>query len=32
MSLESVKIYVGATDIEWFEYLSARSVDEVNFW
>lgn len=31
MSLESVKIYVRVTDLDWFEFLSARSVDEVNF-
>ena len=32
MSLGSVKIYVGVTDLDWFEYRSARSADEVNFW
>jgi putative restriction endonuclease len=32
MSLGSVKIYVGVTDLDWFEFLSTRSLDEVNFW
>ncbi len=32
MSFGSVKIYVGVTDLEWFEYLSVRNPDEVNFW
>jgi putative restriction endonuclease len=32
MSLGSIKIYVGVTDLDWFEYLSARNPDEVNFW
>lgn len=32
MSAGSIKIYVGVTDLDWFEYLSARNPDEVNFW
>jgi len=27
-----VNIFVGVTDHEWFNYLSTRPVDEVNFW
>jgi putative restriction endonuclease len=27
-----VKIWVGVTDKDWFEYLTLRSPDEVNFW
>ncbi len=27
MSAESIKIYVGMTDLEWFEYLSTQSPD-----
>lgn len=27
-----VKIFVGVTDNDWFDFLSARGVDEVNFW
>ncbi|RJL07292.1 hypothetical protein D3P06_00695 [Paracoccus aestuarii] len=32
MSTGSIKIYVGVTDLDWFEYLSTRNPDEVNFW
>lgn len=32
MSSGAIKIYVGVTDFDWFEFLSARNVDEVNFW
>lgn len=32
MSAGSIKIYVGVTDLDWFEYLSARNPDEINFW
>lgn len=27
-----VSIFVGVTDNDWFDYLSARPVEEVNFW
>lgn len=27
-----VSIFVGVTDDDWFTFLSARNVDEVNFW
>lgn len=27
-----VSIFVGITDKDWFDFLSARQVDEVNFW
>lgn len=27
-----VSIFVGVTDQDWFDYLSTRQVDEVNFW
>lgn len=28
-----MKIYVGVTDSEWFDYLSSLpEIDEVNFW
>ena len=27
-----VSIFVGVTDNDWFNFLSARKVDEVNFW
>ena len=27
-----VDIFVGVTDKDWFDFLSARQVDEVNFW
>jgi putative restriction endonuclease len=27
-----MKFYVGVTDNEWFDFLSARKPDEVNFW
>jgi len=27
-----VNIFVGVTDNDWFDFLSARQVDEVNFW
>lgn len=27
-----MKIWVGVTDDDWFEYLSTRRPDEVNFW
>jgi putative restriction endonuclease len=27
-----VSIFVGVTDNDWFTFLSARNVDEVNFW
>ncbi len=27
-----VSIFVGVTDNDWFDFLSARQVDEVNFW
>ena len=27
-----VNIFVGVTDNDWFDFLSARPVDEVNFW
>ena len=30
---ESMKLYVGVTDDDWFRFLSARpALDEVNFW
>lgn len=33
MSAASIKIFVGVTDLDWFEFLSRRpDVDEVNFW
>jgi putative restriction endonuclease len=33
MSTNAIKIYVGVTDLDWFEFLSRRQdVDEVNFW
>lgn len=33
MSAASIKIFVGITDLDWFEFLSRRSdVEEVNFW
>jgi hypothetical protein len=32
MSSGSIKIYVGVTDLDWFEFLSARDAEEVNFW
>jgi hypothetical protein len=31
MSSGSIKIYVGGTDLDWFEFLSARDAEEVNF-
>ncbi len=31
MSLGSIKICVGVTDLDWFEYLSARNPDESKF-
>ncbi|MFL6621280.1 MAG: HNH endonuclease, partial [Sulfurifustis sp.] len=27
-----MKLWVGVTDENWYEYLGARSPDEVNFW
>jgi hypothetical protein len=27
-----MKFWIGMTDNKWFEFLSARSPDEVNFW
>jgi putative restriction endonuclease len=30
--LSKVKFWVGITDREWFEFLSVREPDEVNFW
>lgn len=27
-----MKFWIGVTDNKWFEFLSARSPDEVNFW
>ena len=27
-----MKYYVGITDLQWFQYLSKRNDDEVNFW
>jgi putative restriction endonuclease len=27
-----MKVWVGITDLDWFEYLSRRQPDEVNFW
>ncbi|MER9636883.1 hypothetical protein [Mesorhizobium sp. M0228] len=33
MSTHGIKIYVGVTDLDWFEFLSRRQdVDEVNIW
>jgi putative restriction endonuclease len=30
---EMINLYVGITDYDWFQFLSAQpSVDEVNFW
>lgn len=29
---EMVNMFVGVTDQDWFDFLSARQVDEVNFW
>jgi putative restriction endonuclease len=31
-SPEMVSIFVGVTDQDWFDFLSTRQVDEVNFW
>lgn len=30
--LNAMNIYVGVTDRDWFEQLSAMNADEVNFW
>ncbi|CAA9323935.1 MAG: hypothetical protein AVDCRST_MAG93-5881 [uncultured Chloroflexia bacterium] len=27
-----MKMYVGVTDRQWFEFLAQRGPDEVNFW
>lgn len=29
---DMVNIFVGVTDKDWFDFLSTRQVDEVNFW
>jgi putative restriction endonuclease len=31
-ALPAINLYVGLTDLDWFEFLSRQALDEINFW